>query len=148
MEFNGELLFDSGLSSEFFCSFDLHHQQWAILGGKQGFIRVDDYVLPVANRNLQYDVMQADFVLDECQFEMRQWKSTVVIDESPNNAPDAQETKLFRRFSQLVIDRTLDDFWFDVAWRTQVVLDACMQSARHGGNAVMIDPVTHECWHV
>ena len=44
----------------------------------------------------------------------------------------AQETNLFRDFSTLVIEKRRDPHWGEIALKTQVVLDACWQSAREG----------------
>jgi len=45
-EFSGELFFENGVSSSFYCSFLTTIEQWAVLSGEKGYIRIGDFVLP------------------------------------------------------------------------------------------------------
>jgi hypothetical protein len=45
---------------------------------------------------------------------------------------------LFRTFSDLVLSGKRDNYWPEIALKTQQVLDGCLQSARQGGAAVEI----------
>jgi predicted dehydrogenase len=63
---------------------------------------------------------------------MQRRTRTVIVPERSNSHATAQETNLFRDFSTLVIDKRRDPHWGEIALKTQVVLDACWQSAREG----------------
>ncbi len=130
MSFSGELEFHNA-SAGFYCSFEDHHQQWAVLGGSKGDLRIKDFVLPFANQDLEFELNQADFVVENCQFDMFENKTIKQSSESANNAPDSPESKLFKTFSELVVSGKTDPFWPSVALKTQIVLDACFQSAKN-----------------
>ena len=46
VEFSGELFFDGGVSSGFYCSFLTAYRQWADISGAKGYLRVPDFVAP------------------------------------------------------------------------------------------------------
>jgi hypothetical protein len=43
-----------------------------------------------------------------------------------------------RTFGEIVLSGQLDPSWGDVALKTQVVIDACLKSAREGGKPVSV----------
>ncbi|MEM9413180.1 MAG: Gfo/Idh/MocA family oxidoreductase [Planctomycetota bacterium] len=135
---SGELYFDEGVSAGFYCGFDSHHQQWAFISGDQGFIQLRDFVLPFSNQPLAFQINTPEFIVDECQFDMLDQTKMVTTAESGNNAHDSQETKLFRHFSSLVLAGTIEKCWTDYALKTQVVLDACFESAKSDGKLIKI----------
>ncbi|EKU22101.1 oxidoreductase domain protein, partial [Nannochloropsis gaditana CCMP526] len=55
-EFSGELLFESGCSATFFCSFLTHETQLAVLNGEEASVQYSDFVLPLPGRYLYFDV--------------------------------------------------------------------------------------------
>ena len=55
-----------------------------------------------------------------------------------DGAPDAQETNMIRTFSGLALSGKVDAAWPDIALKTQVVLDACLASARADGKLVEV----------
>ena len=67
---------------------------------------------------------------------MERNESEYSVEEEANNHPTAQETKLFRKFSQLALSGTPDPFWPDISMKTQKVLDACLISARNNGEEI------------
>ena len=137
VEFQGELHFDGGVSAEFFNSFRANHQQWASISGAKGYLYVNDFVLPGFGNELSFDVCRHVYELDGCRFNMAQHTQRVAVREYANNAPDAQDTKLFRHFADLVSSGRTESHWPEIALKTQQVLDAALQSAA-GGSA----PVT------
>ena len=44
-EFSGELVFGSGVSASFYCSFKTENQEWANVSGTGGYVEVPDFVL-------------------------------------------------------------------------------------------------------
>jgi len=138
IEFAAELLFDAGKSAGFYCSFNAENQQWAMISGTKGSLRVRDFVLPFYGSESSYTVSQPHFEVRGCQFNMEGRQRQYSIHEYSNNAPDSQETKLFRRFADLVLSGQPDPTWGEIALKTQKVVDACLQSAQHEGKLVAV----------
>ena len=136
MEFQGELHFASGVSASFFNSFRANHQQWANVSGTKGYLHVHDFVLPYLGNEVAFDVCNNNFAVDGCYFNMEKGLRRVVVSEDSNNTKNAQETALFRTFGDLVLSGKRDNYWPDVALKTQQVLDAALRSAHNGGSAM------------
>lgn len=137
-EFSGEMIWSGGVSASFYCSFLTEHQQWIHLSGTRGSLIVRDFVLPYAGERPSFATSRAEFDQSGCRFEMRHSGQQFGVKEAPNNAPDAQETKLFAEFSRLVQGGRPNPFWPEVALKTQIVLENCLSSARDGGAEVRI----------
>jgi hypothetical protein len=97
---------------------------------------VRDFVLP-------YYGCESEFVADRPVFNVRgtsyHWEShpkRFAATEYSDGTPDAQETNMIRTFSGLVLSGKVDPFWPEVALKTQTVLDACLASARKGGELI------------
>ena len=138
VEFQGELFFESGASAIFFNSFRANHQQWANVSGTNGYLQVNDFVLPYFGSELSFEVSNHAFELDVCWFNMERHTRCVTVNECSNNAPDAQETQLFRTFADLVNSGTRDPHWPEISLKTQRVLDAALESARNGSVPVKL----------
>lgn len=132
-EFSGELIFSDGTSAGFYCSFVIESQQWVSVMGERGTVRLSDFVHP---RNSY-----------EAEFEVNQTSHRVVAipaTEVPVHAgvlgefghPTAQDTLMIRNFAEQVQSGKLNESWPEIALKTQVVMDACMMSARAGGKLV------------
>lgn len=138
MEFSGELFWDGGVSASFYCSFNTELQQWAHVSGTKGSIALRDFVLP-------YFGCESEFVADRPVFNVSgtryHWEShpkRYAVTEYSDGSPDAQETNMIRTFSDLVLSKKVSPFWPDVALKTQTVLDACLTSARKGGEMLAV----------
>jgi predicted dehydrogenase len=136
LEMSGELLFRDGISASFHCSFVSQTSQWASVSGTKGLLTVADFVLPFYGDRTRFDIARPDFAVKGCQFDMREGRNEVIVDEPPNNAPGSQESNLFRTFSALVLSGTCDPHWPEITLKTQRVMDACLSSARNGGSLV------------
>ena len=139
-EFSGELFFDGDVSASFYCSFLNENQQWAVLSGSKGFIRVPDFVCPFFGSEISFDVSNVKFAPRGCDFAMEDHTRRVSIPEYGNGAPNAQETNLFRNFSQLALSGKPDTSWAGIALKTQQVMDACLASAHQDGKLVELKP--------
>ena len=131
LEFSGELLWDDGVSASFYCSFNTELQQWANLSGTRGYLQVQDFVLPYYGNQLNFSVHQAQFIEAGCDFRMENYVQQHAVREHGNSADNAQETELFRCFSELVLNETIDETWPKISLLTQRVMDACLESARN-----------------
>jgi predicted dehydrogenase len=129
-EFSGELLFDKGISSGFYCSFLTHDEQWATISGTKGYLRMSDFVLPFFGNESSFDVNQAAFNVAACDFNMEAHWRRFAVPEYSNSHSTAQETNLFRNFADQVRSGRLSEEWPDIALKTQQVMNACFDSAR------------------
>jgi predicted dehydrogenase len=132
-EFSAELFFPGGVTASFYCSFRTELQQWAHVSGTRGSISVADFVLP-------YFGCESAFVADTPKFNVKNtsyhWEShpqRFAVPEYSDGHPDAQETNMIRSFSALAAGSKLDESWGEIALKTQLVVDACVASAREGG---------------
>ncbi len=132
MEVETRLEFDGDVTATFYNSFLTGHQQWAHLAGTEGHLKVKDFVLPYVGKELTFYTARPEFAEVGCEFTMTENRHDFTVAESGNGAPDAQETKLFRKFSSLVNEGRLESCWPEYSLKTQRILDACMQSAKSG----------------
>jgi predicted dehydrogenase len=136
VEFCGELLYPDGVSASFFCSFRAENHQWAVISGTQGYLTVPDFVLPFFGGEVGFEVNRPVFYARGCDFNMESHPRRFAVHEHSNGEPDAQETNMVRSFARLVQSGQLEPQWGDIALRTQLVLDACLRSAREDGHPV------------
>lgn len=136
MEFQGELHFRSGVSASFFSSFRANHQQWVNVSGSNGYVQVNDFVVPYFGNEVEFQVANHKFAVDGCRFNMEKGFQRHTIAEYSNNNRNSQETQQFRTFADLVLSGTRDSYWPNIALQTQQILDAALKSAHNGGIAV------------
>ena len=133
MELSAEMFFENGVSASFYCSFITENQQWVTVGGNQGFVHVPDFVLPFYGSRIGHQTRSAKFLINGTDFHMEprdQWHWTP---EYSDGHPSAQETRLFQRFSEIVLSGQIDNHWPEIALKTQRVMDAVLTSARQQG---------------
>jgi predicted dehydrogenase len=137
-EFSAELFFPDGVSAGMFCSFLAEIQQWANVSGTKGSIHVPDFVLPRYGGEVGFEVSNPVFRVTGCDFNLEDPGRQVVVHESSNSAPNSQESNMFRKFAALALSGRPDDSWGSMVWKTQQVLDACLQSAASDGRMVEV----------
>jgi predicted dehydrogenase len=135
-EFSGELFFPHGVSASFYCSFRVENQQWAHASGTKGSVSLSDFVLPFYGAEAAFEVSQPVFNVQGCAFRMEAHTRRHAVREYSEGAAGAQEVNMIRAFSELVTSKKLDPTWGDIAMKTQLILDACLQSARDGGKVL------------
>ena len=141
VEFAGEILFagagsDPPIATSFFCSFLVAHQQWAHVSGTRGSLRIDDFVLPYCGDTASFTVSHPDFLLDGCDFRMERHEEVVTVAEHSHSHASAQEARMFRDFSALVLSGQPDPRWPEISLAVQRVMMACVESAAAGGREV------------
>ena len=132
-EFAGELFFDGGVSSGFYCSFITGLAQWADIIGTDGYVRVPDFVLPFSGSEAAFETASPLHKVQGCDFELEPRSRRWALPEHSHSHPTAQETMLFQDFADQVRSETLNPSWPGMALKTQQVLEACRASARAGG---------------
>jgi len=140
MDFSGELIFDEHTSASFFVSFQTAHQQWANISGTKGHLTIQDFVLPYFGNQLDFTIQNAAFVVNGCDFQMERNETVHSVQEYSSSGQNAQETNLFRRINEIVLSGSLDRSYPDLSLKTQLVLDACFQSAKRDSQLVDIKP--------
>ncbi len=137
-EFSGELFFDHGASSSFYCSFLTENEQWATVSGTKGYLRLSDFVVPFFGCESAFEVNNAALQLNGCDFNMEAHWRRHAVPEHSNSHQNAQETNLFRNFSEQVRAGSVNESWPEMALQTQQVMEACLESARQESRPVNI----------
>lgn len=136
-EFEGELVFDNGVTATLYNAFNASRQQWAYISGTKGYLHLKDFVLPHYGNEVEFSVGNDSFGGSGCFFNLERHERTIALPEYSNNHPTAQETNLYRTFAGLVLSGARDPFWPQIALKTQQVLDALLASAAAGGVPVV-----------
>ena len=131
-EFSGELFFDGGVSSTFYCSFITSIAQWANIIGTRGCLHVPDFVLPYAGSEAAFETISPELLVQGCDFNMEPHACRWALPEHSHSHPTAQETNMFRDFVEQVRSGQLNPSWPDMALKTQQVMQACRESALAG----------------
>ncbi len=134
--FCGELLFAGGISADFYCSFLTHSEQWARLSGTKAILHVPDFVLPITGAEVGFEVQRLDFQVRGCDFGMVDDSRRFTVAEASHGHANAQETNLFRNFAEQARSGQLNPRWPEAALKTQLVMSACLESARADGRRI------------
>jgi hypothetical protein len=137
-ELSAELFFDRGASAGLYCSFVTNNQEWALISGSKGYLRIEDFVLPFAGNELQFEVQRAEYRVSGCDARMVPEPTRYSVTEPSHGEPGAQECNLFRSFSDQIRSRSLNSEWPAMALQTQSVMGACLDSARGEGKLVIL----------
>jgi predicted dehydrogenase len=138
-QFAGELEFADGLFASFYCSFITELEQWAIISGTRGHLRIPDFVLPAHGSALGFETSHPLFAVQGCDFNLEPRCQRHEVHEYSNSHPTAQESNLFRQFACQLQSAKLDEFWPRVALRTQQVMEACSKSSRAAGQRTKVN---------
>jgi predicted dehydrogenase len=123
-EFSGELIYDGGVSSGFYCSFLASGQQWAHVSGQKGWLRVPGFVHPL-------DSYEPVFEVNNAEIRVAGIKCPPGAEPGLQGHATAQDTLMFRNFANQVFSGKLNDDWPAWALKTQKVLDACLKAAKN-----------------
>ena len=78
-EFVGELLFESGATAGFFCSFFTENQQLAVVSGDRGYLSIDDYVLPFYDSKTNWKVHRKRVGNRQLQVELPSSRGSLLV---------------------------------------------------------------------
>lgn len=135
-EFSAELFFPGAITSAFYCSFLSETEQWAVVSGQHGHLRVPDFVLPFSGPKIGFETGKPVFEVRGCDFEMQPHARQFEIEEHSHSDTTAQESLLFRHFAEQVQSGAFNPLWPDMALKTQKVMEACSDSARAQGRSL------------
>lgn len=137
-QFSGELIFDHGASAGFYCSFVAESQQWANLSGARGTVRLADFVHPRNTYEPGYEINATEHrVLAAPGTEIPIHAGAL----SEFGHATAQDARMFRNFANQVATGKLDTSWPEMALKTQLVMDACLASARAESRLMTVENV-------
>jgi predicted dehydrogenase len=123
-EFSAELFFDGGISAEIYCSFLTARQEWMAIGGRNGWLRMPDFVHPRNSYEPAFEVNQTEVRVTSDQ------KCPLGTDPAIHGHATAQDTRMFRDFANQIFSGKLNADWPHGSLQTQKVLDACLEAAR------------------
>jgi predicted dehydrogenase len=130
-DFSAELFFDGGVSATFYCSFLAAPQQWVFVSGRDGWLRVADFVHPFNGYEPAFEVNRT-----EIRVATGASAPTPASDPADLGHATAQNTLMFRNFAHQVFSGKLNDEWPMWALQTQQVMDACFKSAKNSSIGV------------
>jgi predicted dehydrogenase len=124
MEFAGTLYYPDGVTAEFYASFRAAKQQWAHVGGQNGWLRMPDFVQP-------FNSYEPGFELNEKMISVpSDVKCPPDADPSAPGHATAQDTRMWRNFANQIFSGKLTADWPRWSLLTQKVMDACFESAK------------------
>ena len=138
-EFTGELFFADGVTAGFYCSFRTEIQQWASVGGSRGHVHVPDFVVPFYGAEVAFTADRSAFNVTGCHYHMESHPRRHAVAEYSDGTANAQEANMVRTFGALVAGDKPDPTWGEISLKSQLVLDACLKSARAGGTPVPLE---------
>jgi predicted dehydrogenase len=128
VEFSGELFFDGGVSSGFYCSFLAANQQTVTITGTKGLLKVPDFVNPFRGEPA-FETFKVEFHSDGGNSFAQPVSQKFPHTESGDNPAVAQEANMFRNFANQIFSGKLNDDWPEIALKTQQVQDDCLAAA-------------------
>jgi len=134
-QFSGELIFADGVSAGFYNSFVIESQQWASVMGAKGSVRLPDFVHPLNSYEPGFEINQTEHRV------LAPPGAAIPVDPAvlgQMGHPTAQDTRMFQNFASQVRSGKLNETWPEIALKTQVVMDACLASARAESRLVAV----------
>ena len=125
-EFAGELIFAGGVSAEFYSSFLTGRQQWAHVSGRNGWLRLPDFVHPLNSYEPAFEVNEKILAVAS------DVKCPSGVDPMVQGHATAQDARMWRNFANQIFSGGLNSDWPMWALKTQKVLDACLEAGRTG----------------
>lgn len=127
--FESTLQFRDGVTAHEYSSFLSGFVQRLEVFGEEGHLLVDDYVLPCLGSEVAFDICRPVFSSDG---QVERHDCRVSVTERSQGEPESQDTRTLNRFAELALSGEPDDYWGRATLLTQLVLDACLESAREG----------------
>ena len=137
-EFIGEMSFADGVTAGFFCSFRCVNQQTALISGSNGYVSVNDFVLPFYDASLNWTENNHVLEIDNCRWNFGEQTNRRRVVEYASGEPNSQEVAMVRALAEIANTGKLNPQYADISLKTQKVLDACRKSAASGGKFVKV----------
>jgi predicted dehydrogenase len=125
-EFTATLIYDGGITVEFYSSFLAAKQQWIHVSGQKGWLRLPDFIHPFDSYEPAFEVNEK---IVRCASDV---KCPPGRDPMEQGHATSQDARMFRDFARQILSGRLNDEWPMWSLKTQKVLDASHESARRG----------------
>jgi len=135
-DFSAELVFEGGISAGVYCSFLSALQQWAFISGRDGWLRMPDFVHPFNSFAPSFEVNRTEIHIPAPAGARAPAPGS---DLAELGHATAQNTVMFRNFANQVFSGKLNEEWPMWALQTQKVMDACYQSAQEAGKPTKLE---------
>jgi predicted dehydrogenase len=123
-EFAATLYYPGGVTVEFYSSFLAAGQQWFYVGGRQGRLRVPDFIHPFNSYEPAFEVNEKMISVTS------DVKCPPGVDPAEFGHATAQDARMWRNFANQIFSGKLNEEWPQWSLQTQKVLDACHESAK------------------
>ena len=138
-EFTGSMRFADGWTGELFCSFRTANQSTASISGSEGYMTIDDFVLPFHGGRTEFAIHRNELDIDRCRWLHNPRAQRHGLAEYSHGEPSAQEVRMIERFAKRTLNPDDDDRHLqDIALATQRCLDALRLSDGSGGHWISI----------
>ncbi len=137
-EFSAEMQFQDGLSASFFCSFLTSNSQQVVVSGDNGYLTMDDFVLPMYDAEAVWKEHRHVLDIENCKWNFRRHDTKHAIHEFPGGEPNSQEVNMVRRMNDIAISGKLEPIYTELTIKTQTILDACRRSDAADGAWITI----------
>jgi len=117
---------------EFYATFLAANQQWVQVSGRNGWLRLPDFVHPCNTYEPAFEVNEKFISVPG------ETKCPPKADPKEFGHATAQDTRMWRNFANQVFSGKLNDEWPMWALQTQQVLDACHESARKNAPLALV----------
>ena len=123
-EFSATMFYPGGVTSEFYASFLAGPQQWALVSGRNGWLRLPDFVHPFNSYEPAFEVN------DKMITVAGEVKCPPRADPAEFGHATAQDARMWRNFAGQIFTGQINEEWPRWSLQTQRVLDACLESAK------------------
>jgi predicted dehydrogenase len=137
-EFSAEMRFADGLSAAFYCSFLTSNQQTVLLSGDDGYMTLDDFVLPFYDAEASWVQHSHVLEIDNCRWNFRHHSNRMAVAEYASGESNSAEVAMVRRLAECALDGQLDPLYPELTLKTQRILDACRRSDAAGGEMIAL----------
>ena len=122
-------------TATFVASFMHAEQQWARVSGSSKHLEVDDFVIPF-DPSSGFEVVHQEWGAKARRVERVVDSRSKTVMRDPEN--DSQESLMWEQFAAVTQSADRMGFWYEIALKTQLVVDACVASMRNGGAEVTV----------
>ncbi len=127
-DFSGEMFFDNDITAGFYNSFLTAYQEWVVVSGTNGLLRVPGFVHPASIHEPSFEVNGSEIKVRICECKGTHTESKV----------QAQDSRMIRNFAEQIFSGKLNEGWPMMALKTQHIVDACLESAKQGGKIIEV----------
>jgi predicted dehydrogenase len=120
VDFSAELIFDENTSASFYCTFRAQYQNWVHVSGNAGWLIIPDFVHEWSNHEHAFEVNQKEVRVKGCR----------CFGKHNEGQEFSQHVNMIRNFASQIASGKLNRDWPTWALKTQMVVDACVQSAK------------------